>query len=478
MILEIDIGDPKDKRIKYIAFHSLTGGTWTIQSKRILLYVPNNSTANNILINGTSNTINSANANGTSVFGNSNSSAGDQNNFLIGSANNTPSGNSNNMLVGYGNQSSNGYLPGQYGVAVGMGVPTYLNTLIIGNSTNHGLNASALDVLNNNFNINALLTKRSFPALIIDGSNFIGVRKQSQNYGSIEVDAIEYGSGASCASWARKEATALPNTSIAARFDGDLYLNGDFNGVGTQNYPSDQIFKTNIDTITNALNIIKQLKPRTYFLDTANNYNMKFSGKKQYGFIAQHVQTVLPELVTNVVKQTLVDTNNVVLEQGLTYKALNYNAFFALLTGAIQTLEKQVHKLDSINTLQSTQIAALTTSISSCCNNGSISKTGVTGNNVNQLNISLSDADVIVLNQNVPNPFAEQTTITYNVPAKYGFAQMVFKTLDGKIIKTVDITTKGNGQMNVFASDLSNGLYMYSLIVDGKLIDSKKMVKE
>jgi hypothetical protein len=85
---------------------------------------------------------------------------------------------------------------------------------------------------------------------------------------------------------------------------------------------------------------------------------------------------------------------------------------------------------------------------------------------------------MIVLDQNKPNPFAEQTTITYNVPEKYGFAQLVFKTIDGKIIKTVDITKKGRGQVNVFANDLSNGLYMYSLIVDGITVDTKKMVKQ
>ncbi|MGZ3901446.1 MAG: T9SS type A sorting domain-containing protein [Bacteroidia bacterium] len=82
------------------------------------------------------------------------------------------------------------------------------------------------------------------------------------------------------------------------------------------------------------------------------------------------------------------------------------------------------------------------------------------------------------MSQNVPNPYAEQTTITYNVPPQYGFAQIIFKTVDGKIIKAVDITKKGKGQLNVFASDLSQGLYMYTLIVDGKVIDTKKMVKE
>jgi hypothetical protein len=92
--------------------------------------------------------------------------------------------------------------------------------------------------------------------------------------------------------------------------------------------------------------------------------------------------------------------------------------------------------------------------------------------------VNLSDVDMIVLNQNVPNPFAEQTTISYNVPEKYGYAQLVFKTVDGKILKTVDITKKGRGQINVFANDLSNGLYMYSLIVDGVTVDTKKMVKQ
>ncbi len=83
-----------------------------------------------------------------------------------------------------------------------------------------------------------------------------------------------------------------------------------------------------------------------------------------------------------------------------------------------------------------------------------------------------------MLNQNVPNPFAEQTVITYNIPEKYNFAQILFKTIEGKIIRTVDIDKKGQGRLNVFANDLSNGLYLYTLIVDGKIIDSKKMVKE
>ncbi|TAE77272.1 MAG: secretion protein Por, partial [Bacteroidetes bacterium] len=57
-------------------------------------------------------------------------------------------------------------------------------------------------------------------------------------------------------------------------------------------------------------------------------------------------------------------------------------------------------------------------------------------------------------------------------------AQIIFTTTDGKIIKTHDITEKGKGVLNVFADDLSSGVYTYTLVVDGKTIDSKKMMKE
>ncbi len=36
---------------------------------------------------------------------------------------------------------------------------------------------------------------------------------------------------------------------------------------------------------------------------------------------------------------------------------------------------------------------------------------------------------------------------------------------------------KGKGSLNVFANDLTNGVYTYTLVVDGKVIDTKKMIK-
>ena len=47
----------------------------------------------------------------------------------------------------------------------------------------------------------------------------------------------------------------------------------------------------------------------------------------------------------------------------------------------------------------------------------------------------------------------------------------------GKVLRIVDIKEKGPGQLHVFAPNLSNGTYIYSLIIDGKVVETKKMVK-
>jgi hypothetical protein len=95
-----------------------------------------------------------------------------------------------------------------------------------------------------------------------------------------------------------------------------------------------------------------------------------------------------------------------------------------------------------------------------------------------QMDVILSKTNTIVLNQNVPNPFSESTVITYSIPKAFGNAQIIFRTITGEVIKTVDIKNAGKGQVNVFANDISSGIYTYTLVVDGKQIETKKMIKQ
>ena len=106
--------------------------------------------------------------------------------------------------------------------------------------------------------------------------------------------------------------------------------------------------------------------------------------------------------------------------------------------------------------------------------------------------VTLRNRENIVLNQNSPNPFAEQTTITYKLPSTVKTARMVFYDAHGELIKAVDISSSrgrsddgnggiaecaGEGRMFVFGDDLSDGLYRYALVIDEKTVDSKQMIK-
>jgi len=92
------------------------------------------------------------------------------------------------------------------------------------------------------------------------------------------------------------------------------------------------------------------------------------------------------------------------------------------------------------------------------------------------INTSLSDS---LLEQNIPNPFANTTTIRYNLPqSRTGetSAQIVITDKNGKIINQINISCAGKGAVTVDASKLSSGSYHYSLVVGGKLISTKQML--
>jgi hypothetical protein len=166
---------------------------------------------------------------------------------------------------------------------------------------------------------------------------------------------------------------------------------------------------------------------------------------------------------------------------------LSYAEIVVPLVKALQELSKTTDSLkivttkqDSINKGLQAQIDRI---VNRCCPAPSGEQTpGNNGNGVSKtmgsINIELSDNNAIVLNQNAPNPFAEQTTISYSIPANATSAQILFYDTNGLMIKNVAITTTGLGQINVYANDLSNGIYSYTLIVDGKIIATKKMVKQ
>lgn len=85
-------------------------------------------------------------------------------------------------------------------------------------------------------------------------------------------------------------------------------------------------------------------------------------------------------------------------------------------------------------------------------------------------------ADGNILYQNTPNPFGKETVIEYYITAMQQSAYIMIYDLNGRELSRYPITATGKGKVTVNGENLSSGVYMYSLVLDGKEIDSKRMV--
>ena len=116
----------------------------------------------------------------------------------------------------------------------------------------------------------------------------------------------------------------------AGYFSGNIYCSGSY-------LPSDEKLKENIAPLENALDKVMQLEIKTY------NYKSEFAemnlpATRQYGFTAQNIESVFPELVKiNPAKEK---------EQPIEFKAVNYIGLIPILTEAIQEQQKEIDAKD------------------------------------------------------------------------------------------------------------------------------------
>lgn len=78
--------------------------------------------------------------------------------------------------------------------------------------------------------------------------------------------------------------------------------------------------------------------------------------------------------------------------------------------------------------------------------------------------------------QNIPNPTDGTTQIPFFIPETTKSATLLFHDLTGKQVLSLNINERGQNAIIVTLDQFEAGIYTYSLLLDGKLSCSKKMV--
>lgn len=229
---------------------------------------------------------------------------------------------------------------------------------------------------------------------------------------------------------------------------------GNFNdATGAYSAVSDERQKINIKPMPDMLENIRQLKPSVYQFKNAKDTT------KHNGFIAQDVMKLFPSMVSH----------NVHPGQNIDVYLMDYSQFGVLAIKGIQELvavmDDQKKRTAEMENDYNTKIAQME-------------------KRLNELEILLKkmvdvkDKNGVAFNnksleQNAPNPFSNNTTVRYKIPAG-SKGQIVVYNQRGAIVKT--ITANESGQSVIDAKYMVPGVYTYSLLINGRRVQSKQML--
>lgn len=250
------------------------------------------------------------------------------------------------------------------------------------------------------------------------------------------------------------------NNGVMIFYDHTYGLNNVYASHFTQ--ISDKRLKDEIQEIKNPIEILKQLKGVHYkFINTGPSANGLDNSFYDYGFIAQDVEKVLPEIVSTIGS----DSSGIA-----PYKGINYNAIIPFL---VEGFKLQQNVVDSLQH----QIDSLTIKLDACCNSSSLRTSNNTGGGPNDgFLIENGTRNLGKLFQNQPNPFKETTIIKYEINDANATAQIMIFDMQGTLIKTISLIKSTNGSVSINGNELKPGMYLYSLIINNKEIDTKRMI--
>lgn len=235
------------------------------------------------------------------------------------------------------------------------------------------------------------------------------------------------------------ESTTSCGTLVAQFGTGtyELIVYGSSLASGGSWVTSDKRFKNNIKKIDNALGLVRQIEGDTYEYNQENEAGRTMPEGKSMGFVAQELAKILPDAVMKD-------------EEG--FYAVNYDAIIPLLVEAVKELDGQVQTTRDLQR----EVEDLRTELKEL--------KGIKG------------LGTVQLFQNAPNPFNIDTRITYQLPTETQQSVLYIYDMQGKQVAVYNNLESGQGEVLIEGRKLEAGMYLYTLVADGKEVDTKRMI--
>jgi len=228
---------------------------------------------------------------------------------------------------------------------------------------------------------------------------------------------------------------------------------------------SDSRLKTDILPIENATSVLKQLKTYSYYFKS----DPVETRERDFGVLAQEIETILPELVSTLQ-----------MEDGTESKAVNYGGFIPFLINGFNEQQKEIETLQSVISSQEKDLIELKElrqivnelkeTVLACCGKAKGSPFPTAPQEPQQ-----PAQEKAVLYQNAPNPFSSNTEISCEIPVIVNHAFIYIYNLQGIELKSFPVT-EGLNTLTVHGTELPAGMYLYALVVDNEIIDTKRMI--
>ena len=172
---------------------------------------------------------------------------------------------------------------------------------------------------------------------------------------------------------------------------------------------------------------------------------------RHYGVSAQELQKIFPDLVYED-------------EEG--YLSVNYVELVPLLLRSMQELKAEVDELKGKEVAYGAGVDAY----------GDL-QTATRSEASSRQATAIDDATATraVLYQNTPNPFTAQTEIRFSLPGDAKQAFIYIFDMNGRMQKQIPVSPSQQS-VTVAGYELQAGIYLYSLVVGGQEIDTKRMI--